>query len=213
MSHISLVPTFFIMNVSELTLGFLGCGKISSAVCRGFATVDVDKRPRKLLVSRRSVEKSNQLKNSFPNLVTVLDDLADIVQQSDVVFLGLLPAVAREELPKLLFDGKLVISMMAAVDLSEILTLTHCPANRIVRTVPLPSNARHCGPILLHPPNADAEQLLSIIGTPVVCQEEREMKPMVAMTGHISSFYELMRMTHDWAINQGVTICLYLYVA
>ncbi len=195
------------MDTSKLTLGFLGCGKISSAVCRGYATADSSVRPNKLLVSLRSADKSSQLKNDFPDLVSVLDDLAAIVQQSDILFIGLLPSVARQVLPSLSFQGKLVISMMAAVDFNEVLSLTRCPDNMIVRTVPLPSNARHCGPILMHPPNADAEQILRIIGTPVVCREEQEMTPMVAMTGHISSFYELLRMTQDWAVQHGTSSC------
>lgn len=74
----------------------------------------------------------------------------------------------------------------------------------MVRTVPLPSNARRTGPILMHPACPEAEGVLKIVGTPVVCKLEAEMKPMVAITGHISSFFELMRCSQDFAIDNGV---------
>ena len=40
------------------------------------------------------------------------------------------------------------------------------------------------------------------------------MKPLVSLTGHISSFFELMRMTQDWAVKNGeeyVIYCTVLY--
>ena len=86
--------------------------------------------------------------------------------------------MAREVLPSLNFDGKLIISMMAAVDCSEVLTKTksHGANSRVVRTVPLPSNARRSSPILMHPVCEEAERVLQIVGTPVVCKLEAEMK-------------------------------------
>lgn len=193
------------MDLSEYKIGFLGCGKISSALCRGFASMDVTKRPKKLLVSRRSEDKSSALARSYPDLVIVCDSNEDIVQQCDVVFIGLLPQVARAELPKLQFgEKKLVISMMAAVGYDETKQLVSIDEKRLVRTVPLPSAARRSGPIVMYPPNSDAEQLLYTIGTPVVCTTEAQMKPMIAVTGHISSFFELMRTSEEFLTNQGV---------
>eukprot|EP01034_Spumella_vulgaris_P026218 gene26218-32759_t len=56
----------------------------------------------------------------------------------------------------------------------------------------------------MYPPCDEAEQLLKLVGTPVVCRDEQAMKPLVAVTGHISSFFELMRLTQDWAVDRGV---------
>ena len=193
------------MDISNLTIGFLGCGKISSAVCRGYAAASGSERPLRVIVSERSREKSSALKAEYSDFVTVSDSNEEIVNQSDILFIGLLPGVAREVLPSLNVDGKLIISMMAAVDYSEVLTLTksHDANSRVVRTVPLPSNARRSGPILMHPECAEAESVLKIVGTPVVCKLEAEMKPMVAITGHISSFFELMRCSQDFAVANG----------
>lgn len=190
-------------SLHDLTVGFLGCGKISSAVCRGFAGLDPSVRPKLILVSRRSEDKSAALANDFPSLVEVSDDNHDIVRRSDVVFIGLLPAVARAELPQLPFgSNQLVISMMAAVVYDETLSLTRVQSSHLVRTVPLPSAARRSGPILLYPPHPMAEALLRYLGTPTACETEAQMKPMVALTGHISSFFELMRCSQAFLTDQ-----------
>lgn len=186
------------------TIGFLGCGKISSAVCRGFATSRSP--PRRIFVSLRSTEKSEALKREFPDLIEVLEDNNKIAELSDVLFIGLLPNVAEEVLPGLpLSSDKLVISMMAAVDYTKTLQLlSQIPADRVVRTVPLPSAARCSGPIIMFPGHKEAEEVLSLVGTPIVCEEEAKMKPMISVTGHISSFYELMRTTQSFLSEKGV---------
>jgi pyrroline-5-carboxylate reductase len=195
-------------DLSNTTLGFLGCGKISSAVCRGYAGASGNARPKKILVSLRNEAKSSALKEAFPDLVHVVESNEDLVAEADVVFIGLLPAVARELLPTLPFTAeKLVISMMAAVDLQETLTLTKMPADRLVRTVPLPSAANRSGPVLVHPPNATIEAILSIVSTPAVCTLESHMKPMIAVTGHISSFFELMKTSQEFVVEQGKPSC------
>ena len=37
----------------------------------------------------------------------------------------------------------------------------------------------HAGPILLHPPSADVETILSVVGTPVVCKTEGVCHPLL----------------------------------
>lgn len=195
-------------DLSDKCVAFLGCGKISSALCRGLASIDSNNinRPKKIIVSLRSREKSQILSTQFPELVEVCEDNSDLVRKADVVFIGLLPAVARAELPNLPFrDGQLIISMMAAIDYSEIRSLLPVSNKHdIVRTVPLPSAARRTGPILMFPKHNTILSLLEILGTPIVCSDENEMKPMIALTGHISSFYELMKVNQDFMVSHGI---------
>ena len=162
-------------------------------------------RPKRVIVSPRNEQKSRQLSQDFPDLVTIAASNEDVVSSSDVLFIGLLPHVAREILPQLPFRAdQLVVSMMAAVDIEEVLTLVRMPRDRVVRTVPLPSNSQRTGPILLHPGNIEVEAILAVIGKPVVCNTEAEMKPLIALTGHISSFFELQRRSQQWMVEQGV---------
>lgn len=194
-------------DLSTKIIGILGCGKIGSCIGRGYASLASDRpsKPSRILVSPRSADKAAALASEFPDIVTIASSNEDVVAGSDIIFIGLLPPVARETLPKMPFkEGQLVISTMAAVDIQEVVSLTSMPANSVVRTVPLPSCARQSGPILMHPPNREAEAVLNIIGSPVACANEADMKPLVCLTGHISSFYELMRVSQDFFIKEGV---------
>jgi pyrroline-5-carboxylate reductase len=114
--------TALLRKSSQWTLGFVGTGKISSAVATGFCTLDSTIRPQKIYVSERSAEKSKALKESFPNIIEVLPCNKEIVRNSDAVFVGLLPEVAREVLPTLPWDEKckLIVSMMASMDHNEV---------------------------------------------------------------------------------------------
>jgi pyrroline-5-carboxylate reductase len=193
------------MEIENLTFGFLGCGKISSAVVRGFCSHPT-KTPKKILVSARSVDKSAVLKRDFTDLVEVIEENSYIVENADVVFIGLLPAIARSELPNLPFRStQLIISMMAAVNIEEVHALIRIEDHsNTVRTVPLPSSARRSGPILLFPTHPQVFSILEMVGTTVVCDSEVLMKPLVSVTGHISSFFELMRTTQNFLVESGL---------
>lgn len=66
---------------------------------------------------------------------------------ADIVFIGLLPGPAREILPNMPFrKDQIVISMMAAVDIAEVISLVaKVDGSRVTRTVPLPSNSQRTG--------------------------------------------------------------------
>lgn len=217
-----------------LTIGFLGCGKISSAVCTGYATV-IEQHyhnsnsesvttndnqlhfSKQILISQRNKEKSQLLKEKFPTIINIVSN-DELVTNSNIIFIGLLPNVAKEILPLLPFrQNQIIISMMAAVNYEDLVLLFSGKVDRctIYKTVPLPSAARCLGPILLHPnPNTNGAadhsednyvmKLLGSVGTPVICELESEMKPMISLTGHISSFFELMRVTQDWTASKGL---------
>jgi pyrroline-5-carboxylate reductase len=140
-----------------------------------------------------------------PELIEVSDSNEHIVSSADIVFIGLLPGVAREQLPTLPWGpkNKLVVSMMAAVNFEEVLTMTKQTPSTLVKIVPIPSCAKRSGPILQFPGNAIAQEVLSLVGTPIVCSDETQMKPMICLTGHISPFFDLMRVTQDFLSENG----------
>ena len=192
------------MDISQKTLGFVGTGKIGSAVARGYARCNPP--PKKIYVSPRSKDKAEALLAEFPDLICIVEN-DQVVEKSDIIFWGLLPDVARSILPTLPFrEDQYIISMMAAIDYSETISLANgkTPSSNIVRTVPLPSAAKRSGPILMHPPNTNAEAILNNVGTTVSCKEENEMKPMICLTGHISPFFELERVSQEFMVRNGV---------
>jgi pyrroline-5-carboxylate reductase len=194
------------MDCSNIVIGFLGCGKISNAVARGYIGAPGLQRPKKIIVSPRNAEKASALKAEFPDMVEIAGSNEAVVEGSTVVFIGLVPEVAREVLPNMPFTAEHhLISMMAAVNYDEVVSLTRVDPSRLIKTVPLPGAARRSGPILSFPPNAYSEAVLNIVGTAVPCTEEKDMKPLISITGHISPFFELMNVTQQWVVEQGLS--------
>jgi pyrroline-5-carboxylate reductase len=148
------------------------------------------------------------LKEEFPDLITIAESNEDVVRLAKVIFIGLLPAVAREVLPGLPFtQDHFIFSMMAAVDYDEVVQLCHQNVSSlgpIVKIIPLTGAAQRAGPILFHPPNPDLQSIISIVGTPIPCVTEAQMKPLISITGQISPFYELLNATYKWAHAQGI---------
>lgn len=95
---------------------------------------------------------------------------------------------------------------MAAVDYAEVVQL--CQQNTstgpIVKIIPLTGAAQRSGPILFHPPHPELQNIISIVGTPIPCLTEAQLKPLISITGQISAFYELLNVTHQWAQQQGI---------
>jgi pyrroline-5-carboxylate reductase len=89
---------------STIKVGFLGCGTIAAAIATGLATQNKIQLAS-IAVTRRSESKSKALQESFPNLVTIHEDNQEIVDQSDVVFVCVLPKYASQVLQDLQFDN------------------------------------------------------------------------------------------------------------
>ena len=127
-----------LVELEEHMVGFVGVGKITSCVVRGLCST-TGTIPKRIYISPRNKEKATALQSEFPDVVEIASNNEEVVSKSDIVFIGLLPQVAKEILPNLDFTDKEVISMMATIDIADLLTLTKRPPDRAVRTVPLPS--------------------------------------------------------------------------
>ena len=84
--------------LQPIKAGFIGCGTIASAIATSLATPDHTTHLAhggfaisSICVTRRSESKSGKLKEDFHELVTVYDSPQDVVENSDLVFLCVLP--------------------------------------------------------------------------------------------------------------------------
>jgi pyrroline-5-carboxylate reductase len=80
---------------TELTIGLLGTGKIGSAVVTGFCS-EGGWQPKHVVVSARTKAKADHLVASFPTRVSIGATNQEIIDKSDVIFIGLLPNIAKE---------------------------------------------------------------------------------------------------------------------
>ena len=93
-----------------MRLGVLGTGTIATAVVHGIAgDVTGDGLYHQITISPRNKANAEALAAQYDN-VTIAEN-QQVIEASDVVFLGLMPDVASAILPELNFkEGQIVIS-------------------------------------------------------------------------------------------------------
>ncbi|SMO84564.1 pyrroline-5-carboxylate reductase [Thalassovita litoralis] len=125
-----------------MKIGILGTGTITSAVVRGIAQDD-----HQITVSNRSANRARALSETFANVL--IADNQGVLDQSDVVIVGLMADVGRTVLPDLTFrPDQQVISVMAGVPLDEVATLV-APAQGAAVMMPFPGIAQGGSPLMM----------------------------------------------------------------
>ncbi len=98
--HSSTSPTTNPPKIPQpIKAGFLGFGTIASSIATALATPSHSPLLSKyaglslhsISVTKRSESKSSKLKHSFPDIVTVYDSAREVVHNSNLVFLCVLP--------------------------------------------------------------------------------------------------------------------------
>jgi hypothetical protein len=86
------------VKLQTIRAGFIGCGTIACSIASGLANPDHKTYLTEnglsissISVTRRSEPKSSMLKEKYANVVTVYEDAEDVLKNSDVVFLCVLP--------------------------------------------------------------------------------------------------------------------------
>ena len=117
-----------------MRLGFIGTGMIASAVVRGLAG-----QGHEIRISARSKVRADALASDIPEVQ--IAGLQEILDHSDVVFLGLMLEAAPAILEALTFPRDLrVVSFMAGADLDEVADLV-APAHASAVMMPFPGIA------------------------------------------------------------------------
>jgi len=178
-----------------MKLGFIGTGHITTAIVSGLLTAP--RPPRRLLVSPRNAAKAAALAERFPR-VAVADDNQHLVDAADRVILAVRPQDAGAVLGSLRFrPEQRVISLIATFSVADIRRLV-APATTVLRAVPLPSVARHLGPVAMYPPDAEVAELFDRIGTAVEVAEEPQLDALWAVTALIAPYYALLGRVSAW---------------
>ena len=76
-----------------MRLGFIGTGNIVSDVVAGICKSKISFK--KIIISPRNKNKSKQLKKNFKN-VLIAKNNQDVIDNSDWIFLGVLPEVGKK---------------------------------------------------------------------------------------------------------------------
>ena len=182
-----------------MNLGFIGTGNIVSDVITG---INKSKFAyKKIIISPRNKKKAQYLKKKFNRIIIAKDNQA-VIDMSNWVFLGVLPRVGENILPKLNFKkNQTIISFMSTTNYSKLKKLIN---NKliIVRAIPMPPIRLGRGPIAIFPPNKKVKIFFDKIGTTIEIRNEKLSKNFWAISGTMASFYELLNVLSKWLIRK-----------
>ena len=141
------------------------------------------------------------MKKKFKKIIIAKDNQA-VIDMSDWVFLGVLPRIGENILPKLKFKKtQTVISFMSTTNYSKLKKLINKKLI-IIRAIPMPPIKLGKGPVAIFPPNKKLKSFFDKIGTTIEIKNEKLSKNFWAISGTMASFYELLNVLSIWLIKK-----------
>ena len=181
--------------------GIIGTGAIAEAMIIGM--IEHGQFDGQLFVSKRSAERSRKLSERFPN-VTVVDENQKIIDQSDWVFVSVLPEQSRELLTSLKFDQRqTIISLVAGLELEELRKIC-APASKVFRIIPLPPIEFGIGPLPLCPPDEELEKFFNKFCVAISVDSEAHFTSFSAASAVMASHFELQATLARWISSNDV---------
>jgi pyrroline-5-carboxylate reductase len=208
-----------------MKLGFIGIGKIASAVIEGLCTSKA--RDLEIFLSPRNEKASVYLAGKYPPaqsgkypgaqtgkypaaqagkypVVRRMESNQEVLDNSDVVIIALRPAVAVDILKTLSFQTRhTVISLIPLLKYAGLSAAVQ-PAGIICRAIPLPGVMEHNCPIPLFRAPEAVVDLFGLIGQPLPVADEEQLHAIWTLTGLITPFYDLLGELSAWTISHGV---------
>ena len=184
-----------------MDLGFIGVGKISSAVIEGISKSKL--KYKKIIISPRNKLISKSLKKKY-NKIIVAKTNQEVIDKSDWIFLAVTPTVGNKIIKDLRFkSNQTIISFISTIKLSELKKTIKVKA-KIVRAIPLPPISLGKGPVPICPPNKQIKDFFNKIGTTVEIRKEKSSINFWSTSGMMAPFYEILRVMTDWLVKRGV---------
>ena len=184
-----------------MKLGFIGTGKITSAVVTGICSSNMSYK--NILISYRNKSISSSLKRKFKK-ITISKDNQEIVNTSDWIFLSVTPTVGEKIIKDLKFrSNQTIISFISTITLAQLKKAIKVKA-KIIRAIPLPPISLKKGPVPICPPNKKVKDFFNKIGTTVEVKNEKSSINFWSISGMMAPFYELLRVMTDWLVKRGV---------
>ena len=184
-----------------MKLGFIGTGKITSAVITGICSSNISYK--KIIISHRNKSISSTLKKKFKK-ITVSKDNQEIINSCDWIFLSVTPMVGDKIIQNFKFrSNQTIISFISTITLAQLKKAIKVKA-KIVRAIPLPPISLKKGPVPICPPNKKVKDFFNKIGTTVEIKNEKSSINFWSTSGMMAPFYELLRVMTDWLVKRGV---------
>ena len=184
-----------------MKLGFIGTGKITSAVVTGICRSNISYK--NIIISHRNKSIAQRLKKKFKK-ITISKDNQEIINSSNWIFLSVTPTVGEKIIKNLKFrSNQIIISFISTITLAQLKKAIKVKA-KIIRAIPLPPISLKKGPVPICPPNKKVKDFFNKIGTTVEIKNEKSSINFWSTSGMMAPFYELLRVMTDWLVKRGV---------
>ena len=182
-----------------MKLGFIGTGNISSDVITGICKSKISFK--KILISPRNKQKALNLKKKFKK-IAIAKNNQEVIDNSDWVFLGVLPEVGKEILPKLNFKSKqTIVSFISTISYAQLKKIIK-KKSKIVKAIPMPPISLGRGPVPIFPPDKQVKNFFNKIGTTIEIKSEKLSQNFWAISGSMAPFYEMLKILSDWLVKK-----------
>ncbi|MBR3164870.1 MAG: NAD(P)-binding domain-containing protein [Lachnospiraceae bacterium] len=192
-------------------LGFVGTGTINSALVKGFCRFAAPAYP--IVVSPQYEKNAKELKELFPDRVTVAQSIQEVVDKADWVIVAVLPGAAEEVYSGTKFrPEQKVINLIPTASFEQIREWIGETAV-LAHIIPLVFVADVRGPIVLCPDHAEVRALLEPIGDVVAVNTRQEAALLQDVTGLEAPFFTLESEILKWCTGRGLderTALLYM---
>lgn len=183
------------------TFGIIGVGSIASSIVTGLC--ESDAAPPQIVLSPRSEARSKDLAARFQS-ARVASTNQEVVDQSDVVVLCVLPHQAEEAFGQLKFRaGQPVVSAMAGVSLSALQDLL-APARDIARSIPAPAVTTRSSITPIYPATAAALDLYDRLGGCLEIDNELAYESVSAASATVEAYFHYLGAVADWLSAHGI---------
>jgi pyrroline-5-carboxylate reductase len=155
------------------------------------------------VLSPRGQACSRELAARF-RTVTIASTNQEVVDQSDVVVVCVLPHQAEEVLGQLAFqETQGVVSAMAGVHLTALQDLVF-PAKDIARSIPAPAVATRSSSTPIHPSAEAARDLYDRLGGCLELADEPIFEAVSAASATVEAYFRYLGAIADWLSAHGV---------
>lgn len=184
-------------------LGFIGIGMIATATVEAFCSRGKEKYP--IFVANRTKNKALELENKFPGMVTSKETFQEVVDESDIVVLTVLPKAGEEVIKSLRFrPEQTIVSFISTMAKEEIEPLLNCKVKEIVHIIPGTFVSVTEGPIIAYPNDALVTEVFSSIGKMVTLDNREEERALMSLTGMFAPIFSIEDTMISWCVSQGI---------
>lgn len=186
--------------MSQMKLGFLGSGAITSAIVTGLCSGGTG---RSIVVTPRNAAVAADLAARYPQ-VSIAAGNQELIDACETVVIAVRPQIAETVLSDLRFRvNHTVISLVSGYSVQRLSALL-APATRISRAVPLPSAARRRSPTAIYPRDATAVELFTQVGAAFAVDTEHDFDAFCVATATMATFFAFADGTASWLARNGI---------